>query len=156
MITNAIEIRKSQSGFTLIEVMIVVAIVGILAAVALPQYSQYIMRGNVQEATSRLSDVRTRLEMAYNDSRSYIRTGVCATDANGDTGAAGRLNTERFVFTCTSPAGGQSFLATATGIGSMVGFIYTIDQSNLQRTTGLGGGWGGTIPANRWVTKKGG
>ncbi len=145
-----------QIGFTLIELMIVVAIIGILAAVALPQYSDYVRRGNVQEATSGLSDVRTRLELAYNDSRSYLRAGVCATDANGDTGASGKLNTPRFVFTCASPAGGQTFVATATGQGSMSGFVYTITEKDVRGTTSVGSSWGVASATNRWITKKGG
>ena len=42
---------KRGLGFTLVEVLVVVAIVGILTAIAVPQYSQYVMRGKVTEAT---------------------------------------------------------------------------------------------------------
>jgi type IV pilus assembly protein PilE len=52
-------------GFTLIEIMIVVAIVAILAAIAMPAYSDYITRGKVLDATNGLQSVRTQLEQ-YN------------------------------------------------------------------------------------------
>ena len=63
-------------GFTLIEVMIVVAIVAVLAAIALPNYADYIKRGKIIEATSALSDLRTRYEQWYLDNRTYV--GGCA------------------------------------------------------------------------------
>jgi len=49
-------------GFTLIELMITVAVVGILAAVAFPSYTNYIRRGKIAEAQSTLSDLRLRAE----------------------------------------------------------------------------------------------
>jgi type IV pilus assembly protein PilE len=156
-ITKPAKSKTAQIGFTLIELMIVVAIVGILAAVALPQYTNYVRRGHIQEATATLSDIRTRMELQYNDVRSYVRGGVCVTDATGDTGGTGRMNTPRFDFTCAlTPAGGQNFIATATGKGNMAGFVYTINEANLQATTSVHADWGGTGNATRWITRKGG
>jgi type IV pilus assembly protein PilE len=144
-----------MKGFTLIEVMIVVVIVGILAAVAVPQYTAYVERAKVQEALSILSDVRTRLELQYGDSRSYIRSGACVSNAIGDTGGSGRLNTPNFTFDCVAPSS-QTFLVTATGIGSMVGFVYTINERDIRATTSLSARWGGGSATDRWIAKQGG
>src|ERR1700676_5455995 len=63
-------------GFTLIEVMIVVAIVAVLAAIALPNYADYVRPGKIIEATQRLSEARTKLEQWFLDNRTYV--GGCA------------------------------------------------------------------------------
>lgn len=54
--------KSAQKGFTLIELMIVVAIVGILAAVAIPQYQNYITRAQVSRVMSELASLRTAVE----------------------------------------------------------------------------------------------
>ncbi|MBR7801153.1 pilin [Undibacterium fentianense] len=59
--------QKLQQGFTLIELMIVVAIVGILAAVALPAYQDYTTKGKVAEATSMSETARSGLVIAFNE-----------------------------------------------------------------------------------------
>ena len=63
---------KRQQGFTLIEVMIVVLIVGILAAIAYPNYSEYVKRGNRSEGQAFLNDVSARQERYFSQNNAYI------------------------------------------------------------------------------------
>lgn len=62
---------QNAKGFTLIEMMIVVVLIGILAAVAVPQYSKYVVRGNRASAQSFLMDVASREKQYLLDARSY-------------------------------------------------------------------------------------
>ena len=62
---------KSEKGFTLIELLIDVAIIGILAAIAIPQFSAYRQRGYNAAATSDLKNFRTSLEAYYADNQFY-------------------------------------------------------------------------------------
>jgi len=64
-----------QSGFTLIEVMITIAIVAILAAIAIPNYANYLTRGKIQEATSNLLGMRVKMEQYFQDNRMYVSPG---------------------------------------------------------------------------------
>ena len=140
---------KNSKGFTLIEVMIVVAIVGILAAIAVPQYNEYLMRSRIPQATSALSDMAVRMEQYFQDNRTYI--GACAAG----TVAPMPANTTYFDFACpaaTLLAG--SYVVTATGKGPMTGFVYRIRQ-NDRDTTSLPAGWSGAN-TGCWVTSKSG
>jgi type IV pilus assembly protein PilE len=141
--------RGIQKGFTLIEIMIVVAIIGILAAIAIPQYQDYVLRANIQEATSTLSDYRTRMEQWYQDNRTYVGAapGGCGVNPLP-------ASTVRWVYTCTAAAPGQTFIATATGASTMLNFSYDINEANLRNST-VNARWGGAT-ATRWVTSKGG
>ncbi|MBC7938818.1 MAG: prepilin-type N-terminal cleavage/methylation domain-containing protein, partial [Chitinophagaceae bacterium] len=60
-----------QTGFTLIELMITVAIIAILAMVAVPSYRDHILRGQLVDATNGLSSVRANMERHFQDNRSY-------------------------------------------------------------------------------------
>lgn len=142
--------RKAQ-GFTLIELMIVVAVIGVLAAIAIPNYTEYIQRSKVAEALSGLSLIATKLEQHYQDNRAYPATCPAAGTAAV---AALPPNTNNFTFACVGDA--TSFTATATGVGTMTGFTYTINQANAKSTTTTAAtGWGAATTAC-WVKSKGG
>ena len=139
---------RQSRGFTLIELMITVAIVGILAAVALPAYNDYIRRGYSSEAVSKLGTYRVQLEQYYQDNRNYGSTASACGVA---------MPTQpSFSFACSWGAGAtsQSFVVTATGQAGagMNGFVYTVDDSNAQRTTQFDGA---TVTATCWLKKQG-
>lgn len=115
-------------GFTLIEVMVTIAIVGILASIALPAYGDYVRRGRVPPALDGLSSFATRMEQRFQDVGGYANpAGECAV----------ALPTPaHFTITCRiDDAAGQQYTATATGTGPMVGYAYTINHQGVRRTT---------------------
>lgn len=147
--------RNKFQGFTLIELMIVVAIVGILASIALPAYSDYVLRGKLAEAYSELATLRIRMEQYYQDNRTYGADPVCSIP---DIAAGGQV--KYFNYTCVSSNTGQSFVFTATGIAAVGtdGFVFTVDDAGTKTTvvtgTPLGNGWASST--NCWVRNKGG
>lgn len=142
---------RRDDGFTLIEVMIVCAIIAILAAIALPNYADYIKRGKIVEATTALSDMRTRLEQYFLDHRSYKNGAACGVDP------AVVESVQSFQITCVADTPANGYTVTADGgppAKGMAGFVYTIDSTNTKTTTGTGT-WGATS-AVCWVTRKDG
>lgn len=141
---------RPQTGFTLIEMMIVVVIIAILASLAIPAYQDYVRRGQIQDGTSTLAALRVRMEQFYQDNRTYA-----GNQCGGNCGVPCPA-TQFFTYTCATGAGGQSFTLTANGQGPLVGFTYTINQDGT-RTSNIvaGGGWAGASP-NCWIMRKGG
>jgi type IV pilus assembly protein PilE len=150
--------RSAARGFTLIEVMIVVAIVAILAAVALPSYSDYVRRGQLPEAFAGMSDLRVKMEQYYQDNRRYGSSGGNCADANTpqwalNTPALTYGGSQYFTFACAVTNGGQGFTITATGVaGRAVGHDYTIDHNNTRRTTLFKGS---VVTHGCWMTRGG-
>jgi type IV pilus assembly protein PilE len=138
--------RKSISeyGFSLIEVMIVVAIIGIISAIAVPAYSDYVTRARVPEATAALATKRMQMEQYFLDNRKYATTApACATDTT---------TSKNFTFSCTA-ATDTTYTLQALGTGSMTGFTYTINQANVRATPATK--WG-PDSMTCWITKKDG
>jgi type IV pilus assembly protein PilE len=131
----------------LIELMIVVAIIAILSAIALPAYSEYVRRGKVPEATNCLSQWRTNMEQFFQDNRTYDMdtTGAANPACNANVCAGKNFNVG---LVCTP----NTFLLTATGVAGtdMAAFTYTLDQQNV-RTSNTPWGVGLTC----WITKRG-
>lgn len=73
-------VKKAQAGFTLIELMIVVAIIGILAAVAIPAYSDYTMKAKVSEASSIAAPAKLAIAQAFNEGT--LTSGLANADFN--------------------------------------------------------------------------
>ncbi len=139
----------------MIEIMIVVAIIAILTAIALPSYSRYIQRGRLTEATAKLSDLRTKMEQYFQDKRNYGTSGTgCGVPVAGN-------NSGYFTFTCylttdpaaTTQADDQSFVLHAVGATAMTGFEFTIDQSSAKQTRSFVGA--SALPAACWLLRAG-
>jgi type IV pilus assembly protein PilE len=143
---------KQPHGFTLIELMIAVAIIAILAAIALPAYNDYVQRGKITEAFTNLSGFRVSMEQYYQDNRKYDGPGL-----NG-CGAPAPTQAKYFDYECTpavSPA--QTYSIKATGIANqgLTNFVYTLNEKNERGTTTVGTDWSGA-GNTCWVRRKDG
>lgn len=134
-----------SGGFTLIELMITVVIIGILAAVALPSYNDYILRSRLSEATNELSAMRARMEQHYQDNRTYASSGSFTAPCLSEVSAG--------LFTVGCNAGdvtSSTYTITATGSGIAAAFTYTLNQNGTRATTASK--WGKTS-TSAWLMK---
>jgi len=107
---------KYSKGFNLIELMIVVALIGILSAIAIPQYSQYVIRGNRSAAQAFMMDAANREKQYLLDARSYAAVAVAADWATLGTAVPPDV-LRNYTVTISAPAGPPpSFTITATPV----------------------------------------
>jgi prepilin-type N-terminal cleavage/methylation domain-containing protein len=146
--------RGRSQGFTLVELMIVVAIVAILTTIAYPSYRDYVIRGQLVDATQGLAALRANMERYFQDNRTYASApgfpNPCAPPQAPY--AAGKFTISCPTFTAAG------FTAQAQGTaGALVGFTFTVDQNDTQTTTVVP-----PAPASfqgcptAWITKTGG
>lgn len=132
---------KSMSGFTLIELMVVCTIVAILAAIAVPSYTDYVRRGQLTEAFNALSDYQVKLEQYYQDYKNYGNAGgtTCANGTNAPSwNTFAPAGAQYFTFACalTSSGNNQGYTLTATGnTAAAVGHVFTLTPGNVRGTT---------------------
>lgn len=103
---------KFVKGFTLVELMITIAIVGILAAVAYPSYTDYVLRSNRSEAQRELLRIANLQEQLFVDSRAY-------TDDMTELGMTKNpFITESKLYSITAVVNGNTYTLTATALGT--------------------------------------
>ena len=143
-------VARASAGFTLIEVMMVVAILAILLGIALPNYRTYVLRGQLVDATNLLSTFGANMERYYQDNRTYTTVGTitppCAASSPARTQGS-------FTVSCTTSATGYTL--TAAGSGTTAPFSYTLNELGNRATTITGGPSGWTGSTTCWVVKGG-
>ena len=151
--------KKVQAGFTLIELMIVVAIIGILAAIAIPQYQTYISKSQVTRAMGEAGGVKTAIELCLLDGRTALgnAVGLCDPGASPSsiqatggntcyaTGGGACANASTGYPIVTAPLTQTSAIAVTFGNGASGDL--KAGPSTLTWTRTVDGSWGCTSTA---------
>jgi type IV pilus assembly protein PilA len=118
---NTLPIKKTQQGFTLIELMIVVAIIGILAAVAIPAYRDYITKSRMSNVISTTNSVKTAMALCLQENGAlascddYTKIGITTPAGTTDlTSVTIAQTTAVITAQATAAAGGYTYTLTPT------------------------------------------
>ena len=127
-------------------VKLMVVVIAILAAIAVPAYTEYVIRGRLTEVYSALASAQSSAEQFWSNNRTYV----------GFNGAPGfPAATTNFTYNLSNQTA-STYTITATAVASspVSGFAFTIDQNGNKATTAVPSGW--TSSTTCWIMKKGG
>lgn len=129
-----------QQGFSLIEVMVVVAIMGILASIAIPGYQDYIKSGNAAEAPANLANCRVQAEQFFQDNFTYVGFACNPADAKFFDYAIDNQTATTYTLKATGKSG-----------QNMDSFEFTVNQDNAKTSK-----YDGTTGNSCWLTSSSG
>ena len=112
--------KKQAGGFTLIELMIVIVIVGILAAIAMPSYQRYVLRSHRTVAINALLDMGSREARYYSANNAYTGALTGATGLGYASDPAHLPDATNPYYSVGAALNGNSFTLTATAVGNQV------------------------------------
>jgi type IV pilus assembly protein PilE len=138
--------RRAARGFTVVELLTAVTIVGILASLAVPSYAVYVARSRILDAVMRLSDHRAKMEQYFLDRRSYV-------DGAGNCGVAlpAAADGDAFDVACVATSATYRITAAGRAGGVMAGFAYAVDETGARTTLAVPAGW--SLAADCWTAR---
>jgi len=128
-------IKQSCNGFSLLELLVVLVIMGILTSIAFPAYTSYVARSKLTEAVSNLQDMRLSMEQFYQDNRTYLQANnTCAlTMPVLDNFTVTCINNTRRTYTLNASN------VAGVGLGAAGDYVYTLDQDGVATTVEYAG-----------------
>lgn len=140
-------------GFTFIELIFSIAIIGVLASISLQSYQDYAIKFKIREAFTHLTTMKLKLERDWEGNYTFVKS------CKPGTASALPTNLQYFTISCPKTKDGEivrddnNFLIVAEGLG----FKYTLDQDDNRRTLAVPSGW--TLPnpdSSCWVVDRSG
>ncbi|WP_029147763.1 type IV pilin protein [Methylophilus sp. 5] len=132
--------RPNEYGFSLIELMIVVAIIGLLASIAVPGYQDYVKSGNAAEAPASLANCRVQAEQFFQDNFTYVGFACVPSDARNFDYAVDNQSATTY-----------TLRATGRAANNMGNFEFTVNQDNAKTSK-----FDGTTGSSCWLTSSSG
>ena len=138
--------HRTAAGFTLIEILIAVAIISLIVSLGYPSYAYHVKRAKIAEATTSLSELHLRSAHQFQDGRTYIKAdNSCIVNAPSN---------DYFSFHCTATDDTYTWTAKSkadAGLGAQNDYAYSIDHNGNKRTQRFSGT---EVSKTCWILKQ--